>query len=45
MVTDDGSHFQNTMMLELLTNLGFKQEHSSPYYLQQNGQVEAMNKT
>ena len=25
--------------------LGFRQEHSSPYYPQANGQVEAVNKT
>ena len=25
--------------------LGFRQEHSSSYYLQENGQVEAVNKT
>ena len=34
-VTDHGSHFQNTMMSELSTNLGFKKEHSSPYYTTQ----------
>ena len=33
------------MMTELLTNLGFKQEHSSPYYPQENGQVEVVNKS
>jgi transposase InsO family protein len=44
-VTDHGSHFQNKMMIELTSKLGFKQEHSSPYYPQENGQVEAMNKS
>ena len=44
-VTDHGSDFQNTMMIELSTNLGFKQEHSSPYYPQENGQVEVVNKS
>jgi hypothetical protein len=29
--TDHGSHFQNRMMIELTSNLRFKQEHSSPY--------------
>ena len=33
------------MMTELATMLGFKQEHSSSFYLQENGQVEAANKT
>jgi transposase InsO family protein len=44
-VTDHGSHFQNQMMSELTSNLGLWQEHSSPYYPQANGQVEAINKT
>ena len=44
-VTDHGSHFQNNMMMELTTMLGFRQEHSSSYYPQANGQVEAVNKT
>lgn len=39
-VTDHGSHFCNVMMIELATLLHFYQEHSSPYYLQANGQVE-----
>ena len=33
------------MMTELSTQLGFKQEHSSPYYPQANGQVEVVNKS
>ena len=44
-VTEHGSHFQNSMMTELTIILGFRQEHSSSYYLQANGQVEAINKT
>ena len=36
-VTDHGSHFQNIMMTELTTMLGFGQEHSSLYYPQANG--------
>jgi hypothetical protein len=44
-VTDHGSHFQNKMMSELTSNLGLRQEHSSPYYPQANGQVEAVNKS
>ena len=43
-VTDHGSHFQNSMMTELTTMLGFRQEHSSSFYPQVNGQVEAVNK-
>jgi hypothetical protein len=39
-VTDHGSHFQNEMMKELASKLGFKHGHSSPYYPQENGQVE-----
>ena len=37
LVTDHGSHFQNAMMMELSGQLGFRQEYSSPYYLQING--------
>jgi hypothetical protein len=44
-VTDHGSHFQNEMMIELASNLGFKHDHSSPYYAQENGQVEVVNKS
>jgi hypothetical protein len=44
-VTDHGSHFQNKVMNELMSNMGFKQEHSSPYYPQVNGQIEAVNKS
>ena len=45
LVTDRGSHFQNRMMEELESKLGYKQVHSSSYYRQVNGQVEAMNKS
>jgi hypothetical protein len=31
-VTDHGSHFENEMMEELASKLGFKHVHSSPYY-------------
>jgi hypothetical protein len=44
-VTDHGSHFQNKMMTKLMSNLRFKQENLLPYYLQVNGQVEAVNKS
>jgi transposase InsO family protein len=43
-VTDHGSHFCNNMMTELATLLHFDQEHSSPYYPQENRQVESINK-
>ena len=33
------------MMTKLTTILGFRQEHSSSFYPQANGQVEAVNKT
>jgi transposase InsO family protein len=44
-VTDHGSHFQNQMMTELTSNIGLRQQHSSPYYPQANGQVESLNKS
>ena len=44
-VTEHGSHFQNSMMTELTTMLGFRKEHSSSFYPQVNGQVKAVNKT
>ena len=37
LVTDHGRHFQNQMMEELSSKLGYKQEHSSSYYPQANG--------
>jgi transposase InsO family protein len=44
-VIDHGSHFQNEFMKDLSSKLGFKRAHFSPYYTQENGQVEAMNKS
>ena len=44
LVIEHGSHFQNAMMIELSTHLGFRKENYSPYYPQANGQVEAVNK-
>ena len=44
-VTDHGRNFQNQMMEELASKLWYKQEHSSSYYPQVNGQVEAVNKS
>jgi hypothetical protein len=32
------------MMTELTSKIGLRKEHSSPYYPQVNGQVEAVNK-
>ena len=45
LVIDHGSHFQNCMMEEFASKLGYKQEHSSSYYPQVNGQVEVVNKS
>ena len=44
-VTDHGSHFQNQMMIELTSKLRLKKENSSPYYSEENGQVEVVNKS
>ena len=44
-IINHGSHFQNSMMTELTTMLGFRQEHSSSFYPQANGQVKVVNKT
>jgi hypothetical protein len=43
-ITDHGSHFRNFMMSELTEKLGLRHDNSTPYYLQDNGQVEAVNK-
>jgi transposase InsO family protein len=43
--TDHGSHFQNEMMVDLASKMGFKQDHASPYYPQENRHVEVMNKS
>ena len=45
LVTDCGSHFQNYMLEELASKLGYKKEYSSSYYPQVNGQVEVVNKS
>jgi hypothetical protein len=44
-VTDHGNHFQNEMMEELESMLGFIHDHYSPYYPKENGQVEVVNKS
>lgn len=41
---DHGSHFHNHMMAELTAKLGLSYDSSTLYYLQVNGQVEAINK-
>jgi hypothetical protein len=43
-ITDHSSHFRNFMMYELMKKLGLHHDNSTPYYLQANGQVEAINK-
>jgi transposase InsO family protein len=43
-VTDHGSHFHNFMMSELTDKLGLRHEKSTPYYPQDNSQVEAIKK-
>ena len=45
LVIDHGRHFQNKMMEELASKLGYKQDRSCFYYPQANGKVEAMNKS
>jgi hypothetical protein len=42
-LTNHANHFQNEMIKELSSKLGFKHGHYSPYYPKENGQVEAMN--
>ena len=37
LVTDHGRHFQNRMLEELDSKLGYKKEHSSSFYPQENG--------
>ena len=44
LVTNHGRHFQNKMMEDLASKLGYKKEHSSSYYPRANGQVEVVNK-
>ena len=43
-ITDHGSHFRNIMMTELTNQLGLRHDSSTPYYPQDNGLVEAINK-
>ena len=43
-ITDHRSHSHNQMREELSAKLGFHRENSTLYYLQANGQVEAINK-
>ena len=45
LVIDHGRHFKNHTMEELASKLGYKQEHSSSYYPQANGHVEAVKKS
>jgi hypothetical protein len=42
-ITNHGSHCRNVMMLELTEKLGLHHDNSTPYYPQDNGQVEAIN--
>jgi len=42
LVLDHGQHFENEIWNELASMLGF--EHQFPSYLQENGQVEYVNK-
>jgi hypothetical protein len=44
-VTDHGSHFQNEMMEELTSKMGFRHGNYSPYYPRENGQVKAVTKS
>ena len=37
LITDHGRYFQNRMMDELFSKVGYKQEYSSSYYPQVNG--------
>ena len=41
-ITNHGTHFQQSMMMKLLVKLGFKYEHSSHYY--PRPKVEVINK-
>ncbi|KAK3000881.1 hypothetical protein RJ639_022427 [Escallonia herrerae] len=44
-ITDNGKPFYNTLMDQLCTKFGFKQNNSSMYNAPTNGLVEAFNKT
>ena len=39
-----GTHFWDYMMAEMTSKLGLRHDSSTPYYPQENGQVEAVNK-
>jgi transposase InsO family protein len=43
-VTNHGSHFHNKMMTELAARLGFRNENSTAYYTEANGQIEVINR-
>ena len=43
-ITDHRSHFQNIMMSKLTDQLGLRHDSYTPYYLQANGLLEAINK-
>ena len=43
-ITDHGHHFRNIMMTELTSQLGLRHDSSTPYYPQDNGLVESINK-
>ena len=45
LVTEHGREFQNNMMMELASKLGYNQYKSSSYYPQANGHVEKVNKS
>ena len=42
-ISDRGPRFRGDLVKELMTKLGIKQRHSSPYYPQSNGLVENIN--
>ena len=42
-ISDRGPMFRGDLVKELMTKLGIKQRHSSPYYPQCNGLVEKVN--
>jgi hypothetical protein len=44
LVLDHGKHFKNEVFKKFPPFLGFTHEFTSPYYLQSNDQVEAVNK-
>eukprot|EP00253_Pinus_taeda_P003944 PITA_03944 len=44
LVTDQGSHFTSNLIEDLLTHHKIKHRTSTPYHLQENGQVEVTNR-